>query len=138
MLRIKDVMAQPVISVAPNSLIEDALDLMLTNSISGLPVVDENKRLVGLISEFDILMLLDEDPDEFRLIEPVVNLMTAEVDTIDEEQPLQTAAKLFWEGSLRRLPVLREGELVGMVSRRDVVRVIRQERLRMALRRCEF
>jgi len=138
MLRIKDVMAQPVISVAPNSLIEDALDLMLTNSISGLPVVDENKRLVGLISEFDILMLLDEDPDEFRLIEPVVNLMTAEVDTIDEEQPLQTAAKLFWEGSLRRLPVLRKGELVGMVSRRDVVRVIRQERLRMALRRCEF
>jgi CBS domain-containing protein len=138
MLRIRDIMNAPVISVAPNALIEEALDLMLTHSISGLPVVDENQRMVGLITEFDALMLLDERPEDFRLIEPVANFMTEEVDTIDEDEPLENAARLFWQDSIRRLPVVRDGELVGMVSRRDLVRVIRQERLQMAMQRRDF
>jgi len=128
MLKIKDMMTTPVVSVAPNSLIEDALDVMLKHRISGLPVIDDEGHLVGVISEFDILLLLCEDPEEYNPVAPVVHFMSQTVETIDEETPVTAAVEVFRRMLVRRLPVVKDGVVVGILSRRDLVGVIRDQR----------
>lgn len=132
-LTCKDVMTAPVIAIAPNALIEEALDLMLEHSISGLPVVDDDMKLVGVISEFDALMLIHETPLEFQLIEPVSNFMQTNVECVTEDTPVLEAANTFRRRPVRRLPVLREGRVVGILSRRNLVRLVRETRCRLAL-----
>ena len=116
-----------VISVAPNALIEHAMDVMLQHEISGLPVIDEG-RLVGVVSEFDILALLLESSDEPELIIPVEQIMSADVVSVSEEAPVQSVACIFRHLGMRRLPVVRDGQVVGIVSRRDLIRVVREQR----------
>lgn len=130
-------MTNPVITIAPNALVEEALDLMLQHSISGLPVV-EHGRLVGLISEFDTLMLLFESPSGFRLIEPVASFMTVDVECVREDDPIFEAGNLFRRRSVRRLPVLRGDAVVGVISRRNLVKIVREERCKLALSQWEF
>lgn len=130
---VKQVMTTPIITLAPNSLIEEALEVMLRHSISGLPVCEEGGDLVGLISEYDILMLADQTPEMFSPIAPVVHFMSSEVQTVDENCSLMAAVKMFRENETRRLPVMRGKKVVGMLSRRDIVRVIRDQRKQISM-----
>ena len=122
------VMSTDVISVAPNSLIEDAIDIMIEHSISGLPVIDDHGRLVGMVSEYDVLNLLLEPPSEVGLVAPVVSFMSRDVVTIPLDTPLDAIAHMLQTSGLRRLPVVDEGRVVGIVSRRDLIRVVRELR----------
>ena len=99
---------------------------MLRHSISGLPVVD-NGRLVGIISDFDALNLLIT-ADEPEMVVPVARYMSTEVISVPDDAPLETAAQILRKFGIRRLPVVRDGNLVGVVSRRDLMRVIRDRR----------
>ena len=138
MLMVKQVMTTPVVSIAANALVEDALDLMLQNRISGLIVVDDDDQLVGVISEFDALTLITESPDASRLVEPVARFMTTQVEAIDEDQPIEIAAEIFRRKGVIRLPVLRDGKVVGVLSRSDLVSSIRERRCLLALNTSEF
>jgi CBS domain-containing protein len=122
------VMSTHVISVAPNSLIEDAIDVMIEHSISGLPVIDDHGRLVGMISEYDVLQLLLESPSEVGMVAPVVNFMTCDIVSIPLDTPLDLVAHMMQTSGVRRLPVVDEGRVVGIVSRRDLIRVVRELR----------
>jgi CBS domain-containing protein len=122
------VMTTDVISVAPNSLIEDAIDVMIEHSISGLPVIDDHGRLVGMISEYDALNLLLEPPSEVGLVAPVVNYMSRDVVSIPLDTPLDAVAHMLQTSGVRRLPIVDEGRVVGIVSRRDLIRVVRELR----------
>jgi len=124
---LREVMTTDVVSVAPSTLIEAALDVMLEHEISGLPVIEKG-RLIGIISEFDALRLLLETGEEPELILPVAHYMSTDVMSVPEHTPLETVAQIFRHIKLRRLPVVRDGKVVGIVSRRDLIRVVRERR----------
>jgi CBS domain-containing protein len=133
MLKVKDVMTTPVISVFPTSLVEDALEKMDRHRITGLPVVDKTNRVVGVISEFDTLLLLLRERDAYGPFAPVSLFMTMDVISIDADETVIELAHTFLARAVRRLPVLDRGELAGIVTRRDLARLIRERRKDLAL-----
>lgn len=128
-----DVMTTPVITVPPETPYKQLIMLMAEHDISALPVVDASGRMVGIVSEADLLRR-SEDPGSRveRLLsgfagngteEAVVagDLMTAEVVTAEPDMPVARAARLMRQRDVKRLPVLEGGALVGMVSRVDLL-----------------
>lgn len=132
MINVRDVMHADVVSVPPNALIEQALDLMLEFKVSGLPVIDDTGTLVGVISEYDALVLICDSTETYWPVEPVAGLMSTEVESVDVNLQLADLAQVFLNRSVRRLPVTDQGRVVGIVSRRDVIKAIRSERRRFS------
>ena len=118
MLSANDVMKHPI-TVTPNTTIEEAVELLLNNNISGLPVTDLQDQLVGIISEFALLTVTY---DLKSCGEPVSQHMTADVVTVAPDTSLTEIADIFILHRLRRLPVVENSRLVGIISRRDLLR----------------
>ena len=141
-MKAKDVMTRRVISVAPDASIGEALRLMLANQISGLPVVDESGRLVGIVTEGDFLRRSETGTERRRprwlefLLGPgmiasdyvhsharrVDQVMTSDVQTVTEEAQLGDIVTLMEKHRIKRLPVVRGDEVVGIVSRANLLR----------------
>ncbi|MBN2477407.1 MAG: CBS domain-containing protein [Pirellulales bacterium] len=121
----KELMTTDLISIDPNDSIEEAISLMLKHRVSGLPVVDASGSLLGIISEFDLLELV-WDPKTTR--DRVEHYMSNELQTVDQDDDLGAIAEKFQVLSIRRLPVMHEGRLVGILSRHDLLRHIMQAR----------
>lgn len=118
MLKAKDIMSANVVSVDPDTPITTALQLMLDRHQSGLPVIDRQGRLVGIVSEFDVLDLIwDFD----RINSEVYQYMTHQVHTVDETDDLTCVAERFRLFGIHRLPVLRGNRVVGIVDRHDLL-----------------
>jgi CBS domain-containing protein len=122
-----DIMTTQVVSVRPDTLIQDAVDLFELHRVSGLPVVDGQNRLLGVITEYDLLQSITT----LQLTGRVADFMTTEVTTVGADVSLVKLARIFISTRVRRLPVLSEGKVVGVVSRRDLIFVgkIRQQLL---------
>lgn len=139
-MRVKDVMSSPVRTVSPEASLKEVAALLAEHAISGMPVVDASGELVGVISKTDILRkesadagerggLLGllrggDDPALAQKVQArtVAEAMTAPVLAIDPERPVAAAASMMLDNRVNRLPVLRHGELVGIVTRSDLVR----------------
>ncbi|MEE9602833.1 MAG: CBS domain-containing protein [Thermoguttaceae bacterium] len=124
--RAEDFMTKDVVVAHPEMEAYDAILLLLKHKISGMPVVDDRGEVVGIISERDCLKTLvnaqyHELPTAF-----VKDLMSTEPRTITPHTEIMEVAEVFLESGFRRLPVLDEGRMVGLVSRRDVLRVIKE------------
>lgn len=119
MNRVRDVMTARVITLSPADSIECAVETLVEHRISGAPVVDAEGRLLGLLTEFQLLKIASF-PSLKNM--SVSDLMTKAVWVISEDAPLSEAADLLARHRIRRLPVVREGRVVGVVSRRDVIR----------------
>jgi len=126
---VKELMTTDLISVDPDDSIETAIILMLKHGVSGLPVVDSSGRLLGVLSEFDLLELV-WDPKTTQ--DKVHSYMSGEVRTVDEDDDLIAAAERFRVLSVRRLPVMRGGQVVGVISRHDLLREILRARGQIA------
>jgi CBS domain-containing protein len=125
-MRVEDVMTREVITVPPGASLKEAARLLVERHISGLPVVDDQDHVLGILSETDVLRkeagVLPEF-DRSKLEAHVVGeAMTAPALTIDAERPVSHAAKLMVENGVNRLPVVVDGRLVGVVTRADLVR----------------
>lgn len=113
-------------TVKPETDIYQAMEILLKNQVSGAMVVDEFNSLVGIVSEKDCLKLATEDSyQQHQPGGPVANYMTKEVVTIDASTGLTQVAQMFLEFPYKKLPVLKQGRLVGVVRRRDVLAAIR-------------
>src|SRR5215475_11993856 len=141
-MKAKDVMTRRVISVAPDASIREALRLMLANQISGLPVVDGSGRLVGIVTEGDFLRRSETGTERRRprwlefLLGPgmiasdyvrsharrVDQVMTSDVQTVTEEAQFGDIVTLMEKHRIKRLPVVRGDEVVGIVSRANLLR----------------
>ncbi len=122
MLTAKDIMTKEVVSVRRNTPVREALQLMLVNEISGVPVVKEDMTLVGIVTEKDLLRLL-HGPQGTKG-KTVKEFMTQPAVHFEENESLEEICDCLDEVTFRRVPVTKEGKVVGIVSRPDVIRCI--------------
>ena len=122
MLKAKDIMTSEVVSVRRDMPVEEALELLLGNEIAGIPVVEEDMTLVGIVTEKDLLGLFygPEDVKE----KTVEDFMTQPAVYFDENESLYEICKCLLKVAFRRVPVTKEGKVVGIVSRPDVLKCI--------------
>jgi CBS domain-containing protein len=118
MYQVKDAMTRRVISINPKATLEEAIRLLLKHNISGAPVIDDNGRLCGIITQYQLLEVLYEPTVKHSRVE---ECMTREVITIDEEALLGSATNYFVLHRIRRIPVLRDGKVIGILSRQDLL-----------------
>ncbi|MBF0307945.1 MAG: CBS domain-containing protein [Magnetococcales bacterium] len=148
---VKEVMIKEVRTTRPDDTVRNVAAVICTNKISGLPVVDEEQALIGIISEKDILnCLLPSYADflndplrgrDFETMEhsyadvmskTVRELMTAKVFTVNQDEPIMKAASYMALHSFRRIPVVdEENKLVGIVSLGDIHKAIFKRELSM-------
>ncbi|MGD9038998.1 MAG: CBS domain-containing protein [Desulfobacteraceae bacterium] len=122
MVRAKDVMSTKVTTVDEYANVMEVIKLLVEHNVTGLPVVDDSGRLLGMVTEKDILMLLLYDPDVKS--KTVTDLMTTEITHFDEDENLMTIFENLVQSNFRRVPILSEGRLVGIVSRRDIIKFL--------------
>jgi CBS domain-containing protein len=118
MLTAADIMKADLVTVHPDASLRDAIELLLKEEISGLPVVDDDGRLVGVITEFAMLAMVY---DQTVQCQSVANHMTREVITVEADDPVSRIADLCIVHRVRRVPVMKSGRLVGLIARRDVL-----------------
>src|SRR5262245_49556148 len=139
-----DVMTQSTVTVDPDASITHAIQLMLKRRISGLPVVDDTGALVGILTEGDLLRRAELGTQKRRprwiefLIGPgrlaseyvsacgrkVREVMTTPVHIVSEDTPLTDVVNIMESKQVKRLPVLRDGRLVGILSRANLLRAL--------------
>jgi CBS domain-containing protein len=133
-MKVTTIMSSPVFTVPPEAPVKEAARLLIEHSISALPVVDASGKLVGIVSEADLLPM-ETRPDPRTQATPipptsgssprrVSDVMTRTVISINSESEVSQAARLMIEADVKRLPVVDGDQLVGIVSRRDLVKVI--------------
>src|SRR5829696_9133205 len=121
MLSAGAIMETDIVTSRPNVSIEAAIDTLLSEEISGLPVTDDDGRLVGVISEFALLAVAY---DRRVKNHTVSQHMTRDVISVDIDDPISRIADLCIVHRVRRVPVMKDGRLVGIISRRDVLRAL--------------
>jgi len=124
MYQASDVMTPDVVTLAPETTVEQAMQTLLGQGVSGAPVVDDDGRLVGIISEFRLLEIVF-DPALRSL--RVADCMTEDVVTVEPSTLLAKVAHLMINHRIRRVPVVSFGQVVGIISRRDLLRYMLEE-----------
>lgn len=143
-MRAADAMTSTVVSIDPNSSVKEAAQLMLEKGISAVPVVDKKGHLVGIVSEGDLLRRAESGTERHRSrwlemfmanstlaaeyakahARKVKDVMTADVVTVAEETPLSEVADLLESRGIKRVPVVRSGQVVGVVARSDLLKAV--------------
>ena len=118
-------MNSKVVTVHPDDTTDHAISLMVDHKISGLPVVDSSGNLVGMISEFDLLELVF---DCWTKKDRVCHYMSKQLFEVHEEDDWVDVADLLRSNRVRRVPITRDSRLVGIISRHDLLRSIRDAR----------
>jgi len=107
------------VTVYPDTPAIEAARLLVRYSISGLPVVDDEDNLIGIVSEKDILEFVNNPVDTALTVS---NLMTKDVISFDEKDSLVNICNCLVNNQFRRVPITSKGKLVGIISRRDILR----------------
>ncbi len=118
-MTVRDAMSTQVITVRESDSALDGLKLLVTKGISGAPVVDEESRMVGVVTEFDLLLALDHVGEQV----PIARIMTEDASSVSPDTSLDEARELMIGHNWRRLPVVEDDKIVGVLSRRDILRV---------------
>src|SRR5262245_22930316 len=124
MLTASAVMTKDLVTIRPDATIKEATDLLISKQISGLPVVDDDRGMVGVITEFALLAMVYDEKVQNH---PVSQHMTREVITVEAEDPINRIADLCIVHRVRRLPVMKDGRLIGLIARRDVLRAMHED-----------
>ncbi len=145
-----DVMTTAVVTVSPDTSMQEIAELLLGHGISAVPVVDDSGEVIGMVSEGDLLRSNDEDRDARRdwwlaMLAKGENgnheilasrtthsrcardVMSAPVVTVTENTDVSEIGKLLATHKIKRVPVLRDGHIVGIVSRADLVRALAEQ-----------
>jgi CBS domain-containing protein len=126
MLRARDIMSTDVISVNKDTPILEAIEFLVENNISGLPVVEKDMTLTGILSEKDVVDLFYE----FEQAEDktVVDYMTHPAVCFDENRALVNICDFLVKNIFRRVPVTSDGKLVGIISIKDILESVLERR----------
>jgi CBS domain-containing protein len=134
---VREIMTSPAVTVGPETSVKEAVRLLDTHTITAMPVVDGAGRLVGVVSEADVLrdsLPLDHRTHELlvEISAPPVHLAVTDVMThlpmsVSPDDDLIRAVELLVDTQVKSLPVVADGRVVGIVSRRDVIAVLARE-----------
>ncbi len=122
--RVADYMARDLVTLRPDEEINAAMNTLLKHRISGAPVIDESGTLVGVLSKKDCLRAAVEASYYRAWGASVATHMSTDVETLEAQADILTAAKTFVDSTYRRFPVMQSGRLVGQISRSDVLRAM--------------
>ncbi|MDI6689996.1 MAG: CBS domain-containing protein [Actinomycetota bacterium] len=137
----KDIMTRKVITIKRETSVKEIIDILLKNRITGVPVVDDENKIVGIVSESDLIYKETSMPisdywtdrkkfkNEYWKIKSTKaeEIMTTDVICVGGDTPVEEIATLMIEKRIKRLPVVRGKELVGIISRADVLKTILSE-----------
>jgi CBS domain-containing protein len=129
MLTAKDVMTGEVLSVPKDTPVREAIELMLIHQVAGLPVVTDEMKLLGIITEKDVLKLYRTPAEGVE--KTVEDFMTTPAVYFEEDESFEGICECLIRNDFRRVPVTSNGKVVGLVSRPDVAEHI-LERIRRA------
>ena len=144
---VKERMTRNPITITPSTSFEEALRVMRKNKVRRLPVLDKKRGLVGIVSEKDLLYASPSPVTSLDVFElhyllskiTVKEVMTKEVITVEEDTPLEEAARIMADNKIGGLPVVRDGVLVGIITETDLFKVFlellgaREKGLRLSL-----
>ena len=120
MFAAKDLMTKDVITVTPETKIGEAIEIMLRQRVSGLPVVDDEMNLAGILSETDVVGLIyDRGSLETKQVR---HFMTERTTSFDEDDSLVDICDFLSKNVFRRVPITSEGKVVGLISVPDILR----------------
>jgi len=114
-----DIMTSNVITVKKDVILTEAIALLLRWHISALPVVDDEGKMVGIISEIDLVNLTFDGNAADTIVEEV---MVTDIVSFNSNTELADLVQTFSKKHLRRVPIIERGKVVGIVSRRDILR----------------
>lgn len=143
----REIMTRDVITVRPEDKVEEAAQLLLENKISGIPVVDADDHVLGIITEKDLMIkaselkvpfyltLFDsiiflENPIRFNndikkySASKVKDAMSSKVFTVEEDTPVSEIVSIMQKRAINRVPVVRHGKLVGIITRNDILKTL--------------
>jgi CBS domain-containing protein len=146
-MKVKDVMQTKVITISMNTEIKEIARTLFENNISGVPVVDSDGNLVGIVSEGDLLHKETNPrvPDAVGVLGALIyyhgvkqyesdfkklialeasEIMTPHVYTIDKDAEIEEAASIMVNNQIKLLPVLENGKIIGIVSRMDIIKTL--------------
>jgi len=141
----REIMSRDVITVSPEEKVDKAARILVENKISGLPVVDANNHVVGIITEKDLIIraselkvpfyitLFDgiiflENPIRFNndvkkyIATQVKDAMTRKVFVVEEDTPISEIVEIMQKRAINRVPVVRNDKLVGIITRNDILK----------------
>jgi CBS domain-containing protein len=119
MIHAKSIMSRKILTVTEDTNIRHVMRLLSDNQVTGLPVVSEDMSLLGIVTEKDILKELLYGKDVKT--KTAGDLMTADIVSFDEDEDLMTIFRTLVEDNFRRVPILSNGKLAGIISRRDII-----------------
>lgn len=129
---VKERMSHPVITIFPETSMQEALDLMRTEKIRRLPVVNRKGQLIGIVTETDLDKASPSEATSLSIWEirelvskvKVEKIMTKDVVVIEEDTPIELAAKIMADSNISGLPVMRQRKLVGLITETDIFKVL--------------
>jgi CBS domain-containing protein len=121
---VEDYMATDLVSFRPDDDIVAAMRVLLTRQVSGAPVIDEAGKLIGILSQKDCFAIVYRSAYHQDLAGQVRQYMSREVEHMEADCSVVDAAEKFLHSSFRRFPVLRDGKVVGLISRYDILRAL--------------
>jgi CBS domain-containing protein len=151
-MRAKDIMTRNPITTMPQTTIEELCETLRRENINGTPVVDETGKLVGVVSQDDVIFRKagrNEDVQPPRDIKDlfqrgfapiaesdaaprrVGEIMTREVISADEDTTVEQLCRTMWERRIHRVPITRDGKLIGIVSALDLCKIIASGRVNL-------
>ncbi len=122
MIEARDIMTKKVICLAKDTPIIEAIRLMAEKNVTGIPIVEDDMTLIGILSEQDVLRLFNTFEDEKT--RTVNDFMTQPAVHFEEDEPLLDVCYCLRDNSIRRVPVTLNGKVVGVISRSDIIKCI--------------
>jgi CBS domain-containing protein len=132
-MRVSDIMSSPVVTVGPDVSIKAVAETLLSRDISAVPVLDRDGAIVGIVTETDLVSETVPDPRLQVSREPgpgrempwvARDIMSKDVVCLPDDADAATAAKVMLERGIKQIPIVAEGRLAGIVSRRDLLRLL--------------
>ena len=122
MLVARDIMTTHVICIHKDTPVYEAIDLMVTNSITGIPIIEDDSTLAGILSEQDVLRLFDTYESEKN--KTVNDFMTQPAIHFEQEESVFDICSCMIQNSIRRVPITSDNKVVGVISRSDILKQI--------------
>ncbi len=116
----RELMTRPVVSARKNASARDISFQLLTGLYSGMPVTDDDGKVIGMVTEFDILAQIEKGKELAKLT--AGDIMTKNVLTVDVNAPVEEVIKIMLDKNVIRLPVTEKGKLAGVIARCDILK----------------